>query len=329
MSGSASYINVGLEAAATYGTVSGALAADHMIAFGHDTKITVDRNMNNTPVFGLGNPYASSAYAGLFEGKLTISFILASTYFMELVMGGCTDNGTAPTTHTYVDNTGFIATSFTVANGILTDTDSVWAYLGCVMDSCEIAARVGDPINVTLNCPYAEETLASTGIDATPAVDAETPMVFSEGSIQFPTGVTLARVQSFTFRFNKNAELIAGLGDRCPSKAIWKSMGLEFDMEISYENSNLVADLYGQATGPLTATNPAGHLTLVVTLTNSGAAAATRSLVMTMGVTHITSDSLPQNVGDHLVQTVHGFCIAAPTSIIGSDNTTPSPLRVD
>jgi hypothetical protein len=300
-----------------------------MIAFGHDQKITVDRNMNNTPVFGLGNPYASSAYAGLFEGKLTISFMLASTYFMELVMGTCADNGTAPTTHTYADNTGYVATSFTVANGMNLDTDSVYAYLGCVVDSGEISARVGEAVNVTLNCPYAEETLASTGIDATPAVDAETPLVFSEASIQYPSGTTLARVQSFTMRFNKNAELVWGLGDRCASKAIWKQMAVEFDMEISYENSSLVQDIYGQSTGPLTATNPAGHLTLIVTLTNSGSTSATRSLVITMGVTHIASDSLPENVGEHMVQTVHGFCLNAPTSIVGSDATTPSPLRSD
>ena len=327
VSGAASMLTVGLEAAATYGTVSGAVVGDTMIAFGHNQKITVERNMNTTPVYGLGSPYASKTYSGLFEGKLTVDFIMASTYFMELVMGKCEDGGSAPYTHTYADNTGYTATSCSIENGIdLGTNDSVFVYLGCVVDTCEIVARVGEPVDVTLNFMYAEETKATSGLDATPAVDAEEPLVFSEGSVEIPSGATLARVQSFSMRIVKNAQLIPGLGDRCPSKAIWKSMLFEFDMDISYENADMIEDLYGQATGPLTGTNPDGEASLVLTFTNSGATSATRSLVLTMQETFITSDSLPQNVAEHMVQTVHGFCIGAPTRIIGSDNTGTSPL---
>ena len=324
VSGALSYIVVGLES--TYGSVSGALAADKMIAFGHNQKITVDRNMNTNPVYGLGSPHPSKVVSGVYEGRLTITFNLASTYFMELVMGNCSDGGAAPKTHTYADNTGYAVTSFTTANGINLDTDSVYAYLGCVVDSCEMTFRVGEPVGVTLNVLYANETKATTGIDATPAVDAELPMVFSEGSVQLPSGTTLARVQSLTLRIIKNAELVRGLGSRVATAAVWKTTRFEFDMEISYENADLVADMYGQATGPLTATMPAGEASLVLTCTNSGAGSATRSLVFTLSTTYITSDSLPQSVEDHMVQTVRGFSINAPTSIIGSDNTATSPL---
>lgn len=320
VSGSASYIQVGKED--TYGSA----AASITVAFGHNQKITPDRNMNITPVYELGSPYASKVYSGLFEGRLTITFDLASTYFMELVMGKCTDGGSAPYTHTYLDNTGYTATSFTVENGIDLDTDSVFKYLGCVVDTCELVARVGEPTHITLNALYAEETKATTGFDTSPAADAEDLLIFSEGSVQLPSGATLARVQSFTMRMIKSALLIAGLGDRCPSKAVWRTMIFEFDMDISYENAALVEDLYGQATGPLTATNPAGEASLVLTFTNGGAGSAQRSLVFTLSTTYITSDTLPQAVEDHIVQSVRGFSIGAPTSIIGSDNTQTNPL---
>lgn len=324
VTGAHSYVTVGLEA--TYGTESPAHAADHGIAFGHNQKVTVDRNMNTVPIYGLGSPHPSKTVSGRYEGRLTVNFTLASTYFMELVMGKCADAGSAPYTHTYSDNTGYTVTSCSIENGVNLDTDSVFMYLGCVVDSCELVGRVNEPVNVTLNFLYAEETKATTGLDATPATDSETPMVFSEGSVQLPSGTTLARVQSFTMRINKNAELIAGLGDRCPSAAVWKNTLFEFDMEISYENADLVEDMYGQVTGPLTATNPAGEATMVLTFTNSGSGSAERSLTITMGYTFIASDSLPQAVEDHMVQTVHGFSIAAPTSIIGDDNTATSPL---
>lgn len=327
VSGAAAHITVGLETTA-YGTVSGAIAGDTMIAFGHGQNIVVDRNMNTNPVHGLGSPYASKVTSGIFEGRLSINFILASTYFMELVMGKCTDadDPTYGYSHTYADNTGYTATSFTVANGINLDTDSVFAYLGCVVDVCELVMRVGEPVSVTLTVPYAEETKATSGLDATPAVDAETPMVFSEGSLDIPSGTTLARVQAITLRAVKNAELIPGLGDRCPSKAIWKDMIFQFDMEISYENADMIEDLYGQATGPLTATIPAGEASLVLTISNGGATTARRSLTITLSTTFITSDTLPQRIGEHMVQTCRGFCIGAPTSIVGIDNTATSPL---
>lgn len=326
VSGSASAITVGLET--TYGSVSGAVAGDTMIAFGHNQKINVERNMNTRGVWGLGSPYASKAYSGLFEGRLTIDFTLASTYFMELVMGKCTDadDATYGYSHTYADNTGYTVTSCSIENGVNLDTDSVFVYLGCVVDSCELRARIGESVDITLNMLYAEETKATSGLDTSPDTDTEEPLVFSEGSLDIPDGTTLARVQSFTLRFIKNAQLIAGLGDRCPSKAVWRNMAFEFDLEISYENADLIEDMYGQATGPLTATNPAGEATLTLMISNAGSGTARRHLEIKLTNTFITSDSLPQNIEEHMVHRVRGFCLNAPTSIIGMDNTATSPL---
>ena len=326
ISGSGAGLTVGLET--TYGVVSSAVAGDTCIAFGHNQSITVDRNMNTTAVWGLGIPYASKSYSGLFEGRLTVNFVLASTYFMELVMGQCTDadDGTYGYSHTYTDNTGYAVTSCSIENGLDLDTDQVFTYLGCVVDSCEMTMRVGEPVNVTLNMPYAKEIKATSGRDTTPDTDDEEPLVFSEGTLEIPDGTAIARVQSCTLRFIKNAQLIAGLGDRCPSKAIWKNMAIEFDLEVSLENADLIEDMYGQATGPLTATNPAGEASLEITLSNAGATTARRSLTMLFGYTFIRSISVAQKVEDHMIQRVSGYCISAPTSIVGIDNTATSPL---
>lgn len=324
VSGAASAITVGLET--TYGSESGAVAGDTMIAFGNDQKLTAERNMNTNPVYGLGSPYASKAYSGIFEGRLRVEFVLASTYFMELVMGKCSDAGSTPYTHTYADNTGYTATSCSIENGINLDTDSVFVYLGCVVDSCEIVGRINEPVRVTLNFLYANETKATSGLDASPDTDTEEVMVFSEGSLQIPSGTTIARVQSFTLRIVKNAQLIYGLGSRIASKAIWRNMIFEWDAEISYENADMIEDLYGQATGPLTATNPSGEASLILTFANGESGSDDRSLTITLDDTFVRSDTLPQNVAEHMVQTVNGFCINAPTSIVGEDNTATSPL---
>jgi len=322
VTGAASYIQYDFEGATTYGT----LATGTFKAFGHGQSITVDRSMNLRRIYGIGDPDASKVVAGLFEGRLRVDFILASTYFMKAVIGKVadTDNATYGYDHTYSDNTGHTATSISVENGVNLDTDSLFKYLGCIVERCTIRGAVGEPVAVSLDLPYAEETKATSGLDATPAVDAEEPMVFSEGSLDLPSGTTLARVQSFELEIVRNPKLIAGLGDRCPSKAVWQARQWNFRMSISYENANLIEDLYGQATGPLTATNPAGEASLVLTFSNAGATTARRSLTITLTTTFITSDTLPQRIEEHLVHDVTGFCLDY-TSIVGIDNTAATP----
>ena len=322
VTGSASYIQYDFE------TTFKTLAPGTYKAFGHNQRITVDRNANITRVWGLGSPEASKVVAGRFEGRLNITFDLASTYFLKAVMGKVADGGATPYTHTYTYNTGYTVTSISVENGITlgegADGDSLFKYLGCLVDSCEMAATIGDAAKVILNCLYATETKATSGIDATPAVDAEDILIFSEGSLDIPSGSTLARVQRFTLRIVRNAELVWGLGNRTATKGIWKVTEFNFELDLSYENADLIEDAYGQATGPLTTTIPAGEASLVLTFTNGGAGALQRSLVITLTTTFVNTDSLPQDPGAHMVLGVTGFSLGE-TSIIGSDNTAATP----
>ena len=298
------------------------------MALGHNQSVTPNENMNETPVYGLGSPYASKAYAGLFEGRLTINFDLASTYFLELVMGGCTDTDdpTYGYAHTYVDNAGYATTSFSLEDGSDLDQDVVDKYLGCVIDSCEMIMRVGETTPVTLNCLFANTLKANTGLDTTPASDAEELLIFSLGSVQLPSGTTLASVQSMTLRMLKNAQLVWGLGSRVATKAIWKQMIFEWDLEMAFENDDLIETMYGQATGPLTGTNPTGAASLILTWSNAAATTARRSLTVTLSTSQIVSIDIPKKIGELTVQRIRGFSIGAPTSIVGIDNTTLNPF---
>jgi hypothetical protein len=253
---------------------------------------------------------------------------MASTYFWEIIMGNCTDanDGTYGYSHTYVDNTGYAVSSFSVEDGSDLDEDVVIKYLGCVIDNAEMTFKVGETTPVTLNCLYATETKANTGIDTTPAADAEELLIFSEGSIQLPSGTTLARVQGGSLRTLKNAQLVWGLGSRIASKAIWKTMIFETDIDLAFENDALLETFYGQATGPLTATNPAGAASLIFTWSNAAAGDLRRSLTITLSTTQIVSYSVPKKIGEMTVLSVKCFSIGAPTSIIGIDNTTVNPL---
>lgn len=322
VTGAASYIQYGWEAAATYGTAATTIDK----AFGHGQRITVNRNSNLERIWGLGNPYATKITAGRFEGSLTVEFILASTYFLKAVMGTVADadDATFGHSHTYTHNTGYTATSITIENGLNLDTDNVYKYLGCIVSSCEISCTVGEPIRVRLEFLYANESLATSGLDASPATDAEEPMEFAEASLEIPNATAIARVQSFIFTISKEPEILYGLGGRDGKKAVWRRTSYDFRMTTTEENDDFIADEYGQATGPLTTTIPAGEASLELTISNGGSGTARRHLIFLMTTTFLTSDSLPQDVGSTLIHDWTGYCLGH-TSMIGMDNTAATP----
>lgn len=280
-------------------------------------------------IWGLGAPDAVKTVAGAFEGRVTVDFSLASSYWLKSVMGEVGSVGTDPTTHTYVDTDGdptakYKVASLSIENGVDLDTDSVSKYLGCTFDRGTIRGSVNEPVAVSLDYTYADETLASIGIDATPAVDTEDVLVFSHGSVQLPSGTTLARVESFELEIVRNARLHRSIGDRVATAASWLAREWNFRMSLTYENSSLLQDFFGAADAPLNTGQPAGEASLVLTFTNGGAGDVERSLTITLTTTFVTAISRPQRVGEVLMQEVSGWSLGA-TSIIAVDSTAAVP----
>jgi len=319
ISGAAAYCQYGWEETA-FATESASLDK----AFGKDVKVTINPRMPYKRLYGLGSPEAVAAVALGYEGNLTIEFTLASSYFLKGVFGTVDDGGATPFTHTYDYNTGYTTTSMSIEVGFDLDTDNVYKFLGCVVDSCVISGKVGEEVKVTLNIKYANETKATTGLDAEPAEDAETPMTFAQGSLEIPNATTIARVDSFTLTIARNAKMLYGLGSRIPSAAIWLNTAFDFSLKSTYENDDFIEDFYGQTTGPYTATTPAGNGSLELTITNSGAGALERSVVFLMTTTYFEAVSKKASSEEEVMQDIVGFCLGQ-TSVIGSDNTETTP----
>jgi len=321
VTGAMSYIQYGWES--TYGSASGTIDK----AFGHDVKITnIERDHGSIPIYALGSNDPSKAAAGKFAGSISVEFVMASTYFMRAVLGLETIGGAGPYTHTYAYNTGNVVTSITIEHGIDLDTDNVYKYLGCVLRTCEIVCSINEPIKVRLIFDYANESLAAVGYDASPATDSEEPFSYSQASLEIPNGTVINRVQSFTLTINRNPTITYSLDDRRGQKAVWGETRWEWRMTVAEENDDLIADAYGQATGPLQKTLPSGEASLELTIQNSDTSPATdeRKLVFLMSTTHIGSDTMSVEVGSVIFHDFSGYCLGK-TSIIGTDNTTPTP----
>lgn len=320
VTGAVSYIEFDWEGATTYGTA----ATGTFKAFGVEQSFTYDATMNSRRVYGLGAFDAVKNVSGIFAGRLTVDFTLASTYFMKAVMGRASDTAGAPDTHSYLDNANKTVTSMTINTGNNLDVDSVFQHLGCVVDRCTLRGAVGEPGRVGLDILYGNETKSTSGLIASPAVDTHEPLIFAHGSLDIPSGTTIARVQSFELEIGRNARLLYGLGDRTAAAAVWLAREWNWTATVTYENAAFIEDMYGATGGPLTATEPAGEASLVLTFSNGASGDNLRSLVITLTTTFVSAVSKPERIEDLTIQEVTGHCLGL-TTIVGSDATAVTP----
>jgi len=315
-----SYIQFGWEET-TYGTASASIDK----AFGHNQKITVTKNRNWNLNWGLGGFDAQTAVSAKFSGQAIVEFDMASSYFWKAVMGKANDSIDGDSkTHTYVDNTSNAMTSVTIEYGVDLDTDNVYNLLGCVLNTCEITGRVGEAVHVRLTFDYAKETKATTGLDSSPATDAETILTYAEGTLEIPDTAILNRVEEFILTITRNPEIKYGMGSAIGTHAVWRNREWRFRFTMTYENDDMVEDFYGQAASPLSTTIPTGEASLQLTFTNGGASSALRKQIVTLTTTYLESLTERHDVKETLNQEIVGFSLGN-TSIVGYDDTITCP----
>ena len=318
VSGANSYVQYGWET--TFGTEAGTIDK----AFGHNQKITVTKNRNWSLNWGLGDFDAQTAVSGKFTGTVVVEFDLASSYFWKAVMGKVTDSTDGDSkTHTYSDNTSNAITSITIEYGVDLDTDNVYKLLGCVLNTCELTAREGEAVHVRLTFDYADETKATSGLDASPATDSEAILTYAEGALEIPDGTAIARVNEFVLTVIRNPEIKFGLGSATGTHAVWRNREWRFRMSMTYENDDMVEDFYGGSTTPVD-TIPAGEASLELVFSNGGSGADLRKQEIQLTTTYLESLTERHNVKETLNQDIVGFCLAN-TTVVGYDSTTSTP----
>jgi len=206
--GESNYIHFGYE-----DTYKSAATANKI--FGKSVTIrNVDLKNNITRHFNLGGRSANQRIPGRIEGALSVEFDLDDPWFMQGVLGTCTTSGSATSAywHTFVETNKPL--SYTIENGI---SGTVRQYLGCIATDCRISAAVGDePAKATINFVYADESLTSGS--TTQIQSSNNVFPFSNGSIQYPNGTTIANTESVELTITNNAAMKWGLGSRKSSR---------------------------------------------------------------------------------------------------------------
>lgn len=293
-------------------------------SFGNGARIsTFTRRNNEEKIYGMGNRNAQKIVSKKFEGSIDIEFPLSTPWFLYMVMGTVSSDATSsPETHTFTE--ADTVPSFSVENNISTDTKSVATLLGVKVNTCNIAAAVGELARVTLGCVYADETHDSTtSAQITSGDTIDDVFTFAHGTLELPNGSTIAEVQNIELNMNMNAEVLHGMGSRLGQKCPVKSRNYSARATLAFEASaTLLEKLYGAASGPVA--TPAETATMELSFTNGLAGTLTRSIVFLFTGIKIDEHSLPQDptaviMEDAVIQ------MRELTTVIAQNNTAALP----
>jgi len=285
-------------------------------------------DIDNDPefVYALGNQDMQAQIAKTFKGTWGVEFIYSDCWFLRGILGStATKTGAGPYTYTWTVANGGIANTQNSASinfGVdFVTTDSNQVLTGCVMNSMTMTFAVGEPIRTRIEGWYAGITKSSTLISQ--ATVGESPMVFSQASLQFPSATTIVDVQSVELTFNRNNDPIFALGSRFPQANVPKNREWAARVSCTYElDSNFWDKLLGAAGGPQATVAEVADL--ILTLTNGLGTTYTRSLVFTFANCFVHRGSLPASPED-VLKTDLDIRARTCTSIIATNNTAAEP----
>ncbi len=270
--------------------------------FGENLQIkSVDLKNNIKRLFRLGSRSAVAHVTGKFEGALSLDFDISDPWFMKGVMGNITTSGTGPYYHTFTEANQ--PPSLTIENGI---SGTIRKYLGCIIGDCKISTAVGDePAKCSLTVMYADESLTSGSTTQTAPTDAVYP--FSYGSIEYPTGTTVANTESVELSITNNAGLKWALGSRKASRYDMRQRTYDVTTTNYFDDPTQYLRLaYGGSTlSAPSATMVSGETGVKITLDNGLATTLTRKWIFQFTNSVIERHSLgTQNVETEQLETI-------------------------
>ena len=288
-------------------------------AFGHDVSITVNPKNNTFQTRGLGSRDVQDMVSGQYEGTMSISFTLASTYFLNSVLGQGTDGaGSGPYTHYYTPKN--VLPSMTVEVGYdMGTTDVVRKFLGVKVNSCTISAAVGEVVKVSLDCTYKDQATLSTTLDTTPDTETEEPMIFSQGDLEFPNATDIARVQSVELTIDNGLIPVYSLGQRQPTSILEGPRSYSGRVTHTFENSSAFLTYVG--TGGEINTSEGADIEL--TFDNGLSTTSQRQLLIRLSTVRIDTDDIAANPNE-LVNEDVTFIAQSLGTAVAIDNTAGS-----
>jgi len=178
--------------------------------FGLNQKVTIDRDNSAIALPALNqNEHDISVYLGD-NKRLGLEYNFSDPWWLELLMGTAVEGGGGGPTFTHTYTPAKTPKSAAIEVGIATETASVVSeFEGVVMKSATISTTVDNIVSVNAELLAAEEKAIALTVEATPPADIlQAPYTFAHAELEFPSGTTVAEVQSIDLTIDSGAELI-------------------------------------------------------------------------------------------------------------------------
>lgn len=148
-----------------------------------------------------------------------MEYVLANPWILTSVLDDPVTTGAGPFVHTWDSDPSINSSirdikSLSLQIGIeATLGNVVRTITGVVSPSLALRMSLGEPIRVTQELIWGQDSIGTT-LDTSIASETDfTPYVFANASIELPSGTPIATIQDFDLNLNTNAELLYELGD--------------------------------------------------------------------------------------------------------------------
>jgi hypothetical protein len=254
--GAYAYVKYGYE-----GTFGGSATIDK--SFGHKASVSGWTLTTNRIKLGkLGQVEPSDFAYGTQSGSLSVGFVLADETSHELfksIYGAGTGSGThaSPIKYPATNAQGaasktFVGQTFSTEIGFTGETDTmVRTAKGCILNTLNISATMGDVVNCSADISYGiEAALSNTATTA--ASETSKPFTFAHGALKLG-GATVAEVQEVDITFSQNGDLLYELGSQQAVTGVKRTLDITGRFKASWKNDDAFANVVNQLA--TTATN--------------------------------------------------------------------------
>ena len=233
-------------------------------SFGLRTAVTGwTLNTSKTALHKLGQVEASEYAYGKQSGTLGVGFVLSDTtsheLFRSILNTAASGSGTVGSPYLYGSSSGaqgsaaktWIGNSFTTEIGFNGETDYLIRTLkGCIMNTLNISASVGNVVECTADIVYGKEDAASNSSSDFAGVptEASQPFTFAHGRLKVG-GDVIAEIQSCDINFNQNGELLYQVGSNQAVTAIKRKLEITGKFQASWKNDDMIDALITQLKG--------------------------------------------------------------------------------
>ena len=230
--------------------------------FGQGTRITTINIKNNVErIYNIGARVAQQLAALRFEGSWSVEAYLSNNDWMKLALGKETEiTNTAGTVTGYTYEVGNDVISATIEIGMTSGgSNLVRDLLGAIVRRWTLDCRVNEIVTVRLDGAYATESVSTPTALPSYTLDYGNVMTFVDGSVQLPTGTTVAKVQEISLDVDTGATNIFSIGDRTAVDKYGRNYEISGKMSVVAEDPTMLE--YALGVGASGATSPASGVT--------------------------------------------------------------------